>query len=200
MAVLRSQSQAEYSPDNIGHFGLHLERYAHFTSPIRRYADLLVHRALISTLGLGAGGLPKGAASEIAEIGEAISNTERRATVAERDAIDRFATRFLAERVGTSFPARVSGVTRFGLFVELADTGAQGLIPMRDFPEYMDHDEPHQRLVGSRSGKAIQLGDTLEVTLAEADALTGSLRFSLDGGIEERPKPKKGPQRRRRKK
>jgi|TARA_B100001964_G_scaffold8142_1_gene8757 ribonuclease R len=200
MAVLRSQSQAEYSPDNIGHFGLHLERYAHFTSPIRRYADLLVHRALISALGLGAGGLPKGAASEMAEIGEAISNTERRATVAERDAIDRFATRFLAERVGTSFPARVSGVTRFGLFVELADTGAQGLIPMRDFPEYMDHDEPHQRLVGSRSGKAIQLGDTLEVTLAEADALTGSLRFSLDGGIEERPKPKKGPQRRRRKK
>ncbi|MDP7539323.1 MAG: S1 RNA-binding domain-containing protein, partial [Alphaproteobacteria bacterium] len=88
-------------------------------------------------MGLGAGGLPKGAASEIAEIGEAISNTERRATVAERDAIDRFATRFLAERVGTSFPARVSGVTRFGLFVELADTGAQGLIPMRDFPEYM---------------------------------------------------------------
>jgi ribonuclease R len=99
----------------------------------------------------------------MAEIGAAISGSERRATVAERDATDGFATRFLAERVGASFPARVSGVTRFGLFVELADSGAQGLIPMRDFAEYMDHDEPHQRLVGSRSGRAIQLGETLEV-------------------------------------
>jgi ribonuclease R len=199
MAVLRSQSQAEYSPDNIGHFGLHLERYAHFTSPIRRYADLLVHRGLISALGLGAGGLPKKAGPEMAEIGEAISGTERRATVAERDATDRFATRFLAERVGATFPARVSGVTRFGLFVELADTGAQGLIPMRDFPEYMDHDEAHQRLVGSRSGRAIGLGETLEVTLAEADPVTGSLRFSLDEEGEERPRPRKGPGGRRRK-
>ncbi len=197
MAVLRSQSQAEYSPDNIGHFGLHLERYAHFTSPIRRYADLLVHRSLISALGLGAGGLPKGAAAEMAEIGEAISGTERRATVAERDAIDRFATRFLAERVGASFAARVSGVTRFGLFVELADSGAQGLIPIRDFPEYMDHDERQQRLVGSRSGRAIQLGETLEVTLAEADPVTGSLRFSLDEGAEERPRRERPGGRRR---
>ena len=197
MAVLRSQSQAEYSPDNIGHFGLHLERYAHFTSPIRRYADLLVHRGLISALGLGAGGLPKRAGAEMAEIGEAISGTERRATVAERDATDRFATRFLAERVGAAFAARVSGVTRFGLFVELADTGAQGLIPIRDFPDYMDHDEAHQRLVGSRSGRAIGLGETLEVTLAEADAVTGSLRFSLGDEGEERPRRERPGGRRR---
>ena len=190
MMVLRSQSQAEYSPGNIGHFGLNLERYAHFTSPIRRYADLLVHRSLIAALGLGEGGLPAGAADEMAAIGEAISECERRAAAAEREALDRFATRFLAQAVGASFAARVSGVTRAGVFVSLADTGAQGLVPMRAFAEYMQHDQARQRLVGSDSGQVIALGDQVEVTLREADPVTGSLRFSLES--ETTPPPRRG--------
>ena len=197
MMVLRSQSQAEYSPANIGHFGLNLERYAHFTSPIRRYADLLVHRSLIAALDLGEGGLPAKAAGEMAAIGKAISDCERRAAAAEREALDRFATRFLAERVGASFAARVSGVTRAGIFVALADTGAQGLVPMRAFAEYMQHDQPRQRLVGSDSGQVIALGDQVEVTLREADPVTGSLRFSLEGDAPS-PRPRRPSPRRRR--
>ena len=180
LTVLRSQAQAEYSPDNIGHFGLNLRRYAHFTSPIRRYADLLVHRSLIGALGLGAGALPKDADQDFAVVGAEISATERRAATAERDALDRFATRFLAERVGARFAARITGVTRFGLFVQLADTGADGLIPIRDFGEYMEHDPGRHRLTGRDSGRAYALGEMLEVRLAEADLVTGTLRFELE--------------------
>ena len=177
--VLRAQSQAEYSPDNIGHFGLNLSRYAHFTSPIRRYADLLVHRSLIRALKLGPGGLPTDAGQGFADIGAEISATERRATIAERDAMDRFSTRYLAARVGATFAAAITGVTRFGLFVRLAETGAEGLIPIRDFGEYMRHDAAQQRLVGEDSGHEHRLGESLSVTLAEADSVTGSLRFEL---------------------
>lgn len=179
LMVLRSQSQAEYSPDNIGHFGLNLTRYAHFTSPIRRYADLLVHRSLIRALKLGPGGLATDAGQDFADIGAELSTTERRATVAERDAMDRFSTRYLAARVGATFAAAITGVTRFGLFVRLAETGAEGLIPIRDFGEYMRHDAAQQRLVGEDSGRAHRLGESLSVTLAEADSVTGSLRFEL---------------------
>jgi ribonuclease R len=179
MMVLRAQSQAEYNPDNIGHFGLNLTRYAHFTSPIRRYADLLVHRSLIRALKLGPGGLPTDAGQDFAEIGAEISATERRATIAERDAMDRFSTRYLAARVGAKFEAAITGVTRFGLFVRLQETGAEGLIPIRDFGEYMRHDAAAQRLVGEDSGREHRLGETLSVTLAEADPVTGSLRFEL---------------------
>jgi ribonuclease R len=198
LTVLRAQAQAEYGPHNIGHFGLNLLRYAHFTSPIRRYADLLVHRSLIAALGLGGGGLPAGSEAEFAEVGAAISATERRAATAERDALDRFATRFLAERVGAAFAARVTGVTRFGLFVELAGTGAQGLVPMRDFPEYMDHDTRRHRLVGRESKVVYALGDQLTVTLREADTVTGLLRFELEGMAEPGPSRRAAPRRRRR--
>jgi ribonuclease R len=127
--VLRSQAQAAYSPDNIGHFGLALRRYAHFTSPIRRYADLLVHRALIKALGVGPDGLPNGlAAPAFAQIGTHISATERRAAQAEREVVDRYTAAFLAAHVGASFTGRISGVTRFGLFVKLTETGADGLV------------------------------------------------------------------------
>jgi ribonuclease R len=128
--MLRSQSQAAYSPDNIGHFGLALTRYAHFTSPIRRYADLLVHRALIGGLLLGAGGLADGDAMRFADTALHITGTERRAALAERDAIDRYLAAFMADKVGARFAARVSGVTRFGLFVTVPASGATGLVPM----------------------------------------------------------------------
>ena len=149
--VLRSQSQAEYNPDNIGHFGLALRRYCHFTSPIRRYADLLVHRALIRGLGLGEGGLADDS-RDFARIGESISKNERRAAAAERSSIDRFCALFLAEKVGSIFTGKVNGVTRFGLFVTLDDTGADGLVPLGSLPDdYYVHDETRHLLRGRRS-------------------------------------------------
>ncbi|MEQ8295846.1 MAG: RNB domain-containing ribonuclease, partial [Nitratireductor sp.] len=187
--VLRSQSQAEYSPDNIGHFGLNLKRYAHFTSPIRRYSDLLVHRALIRGLKLGLGALSDEEMLRFNEIGEHISVTERRAAHAERDAIDRFVTAFMADRVGASFEGRINGVTRFGLFVTLDETGADGLIPIRTLPaDYYDHDEAHHRLVGRARGLTLTMGDRVEIRLAEADQVTGGLLFELlSGGTQGAP-------------
>jgi ribonuclease R len=180
--VLRSQAQAIYSPENLGHFGLGLARYAHFTSPIRRYADLLVHRALIDGLRLGHGGLPPDSQERFMEIGEHISATERRAAQAERDALNRFTAAFLADRVGAQFAGRVNGVTRFGLFVTLDETGADGLIPVGALPaDYYIHDEVRHCLTGKRNGKTFALGDQVEVTLAEANPLTGSLIFHLMG-------------------
>ena len=190
--VLRSQSQAVYSPENLGHFGLALRRYAHFTSPIRRYSDTLVHRALIAGLKLGEGGLPPVDPREFAELGTHISDTERRAAAAERDALSRYAALFLADRVGAVFEGRVNGVTRAGLFVTLDETGADGLIPMRGLgDDFYVHDEAHHRLVGRRSGQSFSLGDHLRVKLAEANAVTGSLLFSL---VEE-PGPGRKPPR-----
>ena len=178
--VLRAQAQAVYSPENIGHFGLSLAKYAHFTSPIRRYADLLVHRALIDGLHLGQGGLPPDSAPRFVEIGEHISTTERRAAQAERDALNRFTAIYLADRVGASFAGRVNGVTRFGLFVTLDETGADGLVPISTLPgDFYVHDEAHHCLIGRRGGMVFSLGDQVEVTLNEANPLTGSLVFEL---------------------
>jgi len=180
---LRSQAQAVYCPENIGHFGLALARYAHFTSPIRRYSDLLVHRALIDGLNLGEGGLPADSLERFAEIGEHISLTERRAAAAERDALNRFTTLFLADRVGAQFAGRVNGVTRFGLFITLDETGADGLVPVSSLPsDYYIHDETRKCLTGKRFGQTFSLGDIVKVELAEANALTSSLLFKLLDG------------------
>ncbi len=178
--VLRSQSQAEYSPENIGHFGLALSKYAHFTSPIRRYADLLVHRALITGLKLGKDGLSPEDIARFEDTGEQITATERRATLAERDSTDRYLALYLQHRIGESFPARISGVTKFGLFVTLPDSGASGFLPMASLPDdFWVHDEAHSRLIGKRTRKSFQLAQTLEVRLAEAKPVTGGLLFSL---------------------
>jgi ribonuclease R len=193
--ILRGQSQAIYSPDNIGHFGLALRRYAHFTSPIRRYADLLVHRGLIAALRLGEGGLAHAEGGSFAEMGEHISQCERRAVAAERAAMDRYMAAYMSERVGASFEARISGVTRFGLFVALDESGAQGLIPIKTLgAEYFRHDEPGQALVGGRSGTTYRLGDALVVKLRDCDVATGSLVFELiektGGAPSLRPAPR----------
>ena len=193
--ILRSQAQAAYSPDNYGHFGLALSRYAHFTSPIRRYADVLVHRGLISALGLGDDGLAADAADTFPRTAEQISAAERRAVAAERDALGRFVTAFMEDRVGASFAGRISGVTRFGLFVALDESGADGLIPIASLADdYYDHDEPRHSLIGRHSGRAYRLGNAVVVRLVEAVPLTGGLRLELleDGGIEP-PKPARTP-------
>jgi ribonuclease R len=177
--VLRAQSQAAYSPRNLGHFGLNLGRYAHFTSPIRRYADLLVHRSLIRALKLGPGGLetmPGG--EEWAELGAELSRRERRAMEAERTAADRFLAILLAGEVGSSFAATVTSVQRFGLFVRLDGTMAEGLVPIaRLGEEYFSHDPARHALRGERSGKAFALGDRLQVELTEVDLMSGQLTF-----------------------
>jgi ribonuclease R len=188
--VLRSQAQAEYSSENYGHFGLNLRRYAHFTSPIRRYADLVVHRALIRGLGLGEGALPDTETVEtLAEVAAQISVTERRAMKAERETADRLIAHFLADRIGATFQGRISGVTRAGLFVKLADTGADGLIPIRTLgTEYFNYDEARHALVGTRSGAMHTLGDVVDVRLVEAAPVAGALRFELlsEGHVERR--------------
>jgi ribonuclease R len=178
--VLRTQAQAEYASENYGHFGLNLKRYAHFTSPIRRYADLIVHRALVRALDLGPGGLPDMSNTELAEIAARISAAERRAMAAERETVDRLIAGYLADRIGATFDARISGVTRSGLFVRLLDTGADGFIPISTLgQEYFRYDEAHHAVVGSRSGEAHRLGDRVEVKLIEAAPVAGALRFEL---------------------
>ena len=190
--VLRCQAQALYSPDNLGHFGLGLMRYSHFTSPIRRYADILVHRALVGAFDLGPGALPEVAGEEFGEIGVAVSSHERRAVAAERDAGDRYAAAFLSARLGGLFEGRVGGVTHFGLFVTLEETGADGFVPIATLPsDYYDHDERRHCLVGRKTGRRYGLGDKVEARLAEADPMTGSLVLEImGGGAPTRGKPR----------
>jgi ribonuclease R len=178
--VLRSQSQAEYNPENYGHFGLNLGRYAHFTSPIRRYADLIVHRALIRALNLGKDGLTDEEIGRLKATAEAISFTERRAMAAERETTDRLIAAYLADRVGAVFQARISGVTKSGLFVRLTDTGADGLVAISTLgSEYFLYEEARNALVGEHSGQVYRLGDRVEVKLVEAIPTAGALRFEM---------------------
>ena len=176
--TLRTQSQAVYSPNNVGHFGLNLTHYAHFTSPIRRYADLVVHRALIRAMHAGDDGLTDSEIRKLDQIAEHISMTERRAMAAERDSTDRYVAAYMENRVGSTFDARVTGVANFGLFVRIPESGAEGLIPARslDF-DYYRHDPKQHALVGDRTGRRYRLGDVLKVRLLEAAPLTGGLRF-----------------------
>jgi ribonuclease R len=183
-AVLRGQSQAAYAPDNLGHFGLALPRYAHFTSPIRRYADLLVHRALIRGLKLGQDGLHETEAARFPDTAEHITSTERRAAAAERDAVDRYLAAFMATRIGEAFEARISGVTRFGLFVTLEENGASGLVPLGSLPDdRWDLDEATQSLAGRRTRLTFSLGQAVEARLAEATPRTGGMVFHILQGI-----------------
>ncbi len=179
--VLRTQTQAYYAPANHGHFGLALGSYAHFTSPIRRYADLMVHRALVSAYGLGDGGL--NGDEDFERVGETISRLERRAMEAERDTIDRYVAAYLAERVGETVEARITGVANFGFFATVDGVGGDGLMPVRDLGgEYFRFDEAARRLVGETSGEEYALGQRLSLRLAEANPVSGALRFELPEG------------------
>jgi ribonuclease R len=196
--VLRTQAQAEYSTENIGHFGLNLRRYAHFTSPIRRYADLVVHRGLIGALHLGqdTARKPPGRPGDgLRRVAEQVSATERRAMAAERETTDRLIAAYLADHVGAEFEGRVAGVNRAGLFVKLATTGADGFIPAATLgADYYAFDEQAHALIGARTGEGWRLGDRVRVKLAEAVPISGELRFEMvtEGCALARSRQKRG--------
>ena len=180
ITTLRSMTQAYYHPENFGHFGLALKSYAHFTSPIRRYSDLIVHRALISGHGWGKDGLSAEDIERLEETAQHISETERRSMAAERDTTDRYLAAYLSDRVGAEFEGRVSGVTRFGLFVKLTETGADGLIPIRTLGrEFFHYDPRTETLMGADTGLVIGMGQRVTVRLAEAVPVTGGLMLEL---------------------
>jgi ribonuclease R len=194
--ILRTQTQAYYGPVNTGHFGLALGSYAHFTSPIRRYADLLVHRALVRAYDLGPGGLSDGEAGAMEQIGTSISALERRAMEAERDTIDRYVAAFLAERIGETVEARITGVANFGVFATVEGVGGDGLLPVRDLGgEYFRFDEGARTLTGEDSGTEFALGQRLTLRLAEANPVSGALRFELVDAPGARPMRGSKPQR-----
>ncbi len=206
-AVLRSQTQAYYGPRNAGHFGLALGSYAHFTSPIRRYSDLLVHRALVDAFGLeqpvkggkdGRGvpahsGLSERDRADLSRVSDAISQAERRAMEAERETIDRYVAAWLSARVGEVFPTRITGVRKFGFFATIVGLGGDGLVPVSTLgDERFHYDEKAQVLVGEATRETYAIGQMLDLRLAEANPLTGALKFELpdgEGRIERRGRP-----------
>ncbi len=184
--VLRSQAQAEYSPVNYGHFGLNLDRYAHFTSPIRRYSDLIVHRALISALNLGNDGLKEQDAERLSLIAQHLSSTERRAMAAERETTDRLIAQFMSDKINSTFKARIAGVIKSALFVRLLDSGADGFVAASSLGnDYFIYDENSQAMIGEKTGERFRLGDEVEVKLIEAAPMAGALKFEIisDGEI-----------------
>lgn len=197
MVMLRSLSQAVYQPENGGHFGLGYTAYAHFTSPIRRYPDLLVHRAIRSVVRStqestqvervpGAGLLPKAkiypySVEDLLVLGEGCSVTERRADEATRDVMSWLKCEYLQDRVGESFEGVISGVTGFGLFVELKDLYTDGLVHVTSLPhDYYHHDAAHHRMVGERTRQVFQLGDELLVKVVRVDLDERKVDFELE--------------------
>ncbi|EDZ48591.1 ribonuclease R [Rhodobacterales bacterium Y4I] len=198
ISTLRSMQQAYYNPENFGHFGLALRNYAHFTSPIRRYADLIVHRSLISAHGWGNDGLAEEEIERLEETANHISDTERRSMIAERDTTDRYLASYLSERVGNEFEGRISGIARFGAFVKLDETGADGLVPVRSIGREFFHFDPQAgTLTGSDTGLTLAIGQRVTVRLTQAAPVTGGLELELLA-LENAPMPAGGGQRGRR--
>ncbi|WP_170398123.1 ribonuclease R [Ruegeria arenilitoris] len=180
LSTLRSMAQAYYNPENFGHFGLALRNYAHFTSPIRRYSDLIVHRALITAHGWGDDGLTEDEIARLEETATHISDTERRSMMAERDTTDRYLAAYLSERVGNEFSGRISGIARFGAFVKMDETGADGLVPVRSLGrEFFHFDREAGTLMGSDTGLIIAIGQRVTVRLTAATPVTGGLELEL---------------------
>jgi ribonuclease R len=180
IATLRSMPQAYYSAKNFGHFGLALKAYAHFTSPIRRYSDLIVHRGLIKAHGWGDDGLSAWDIENLEDTAEKVSEAERRSMMAERDTTDRYLAAYLSDRVGAEFSGRISGVQRFGLFVKLDETGADGLVPIRSVGrEFFHYDPDAQTLMGADTGTTLGIGQRVTVRLMESDPITGGLMLEL---------------------
>lgn len=180
LSTLRSMTQAYYSPVNFGHFGLALLSYAHFTSPIRRYSDLIVHRGLISSHGWGDDGLSAFDIENLAQTATQISDTERRSMVAERDTNDRYLAAYLSDRIGSEFGGRISGIAKFGVFVKMDETGADGMIPIRSLGnEYFHFDRDAGTLMGADTGTVIGIGARVTVKLTEAAPISGGIGLEL---------------------
>lgn len=208
-AVLRSQMQAFYRHENVGHFGLGLQKYCHFTSPIRRYADLMVHRALIAHLAHDKNArekLPHTKRRELEKIADHISITERKAMLAERDSMDRYRTAYMSARLGQDFGAAITGINKFGLYATISDIGVTGFVPVRALGEgFFRYDERHSCFREHRGERRYRLGDPLVITVEEANSLTGNLIFSVKSVRDEevlhlrpRKKPKGKPHRHKR--
>ena len=193
LTTLRSMAQAYYSPENFGHFGLALRNYAHFTSPIRRYSDLIVHRSLISAHGWGNDGLTEGEIGRLEKTATHLSETERRSMMAERDTTDRYLAAYLSERVGNEFAGRISGIARFGAFVKMDETGADGLVPVRSLGrEFFHFDREAGTLEGLDTGLIIAIGQRITVRLAKATPLTGGLELELLSIDDQALPPRRG--------
>ena len=176
--ILRLQCQAQYSPQNIGHFGLGLKEYVHFTSPIRRYADLLIHRALINACKLGKDKEEMPSERAFAETAEHLCSTERNAAAAERDITARYLSVYLKPLVGTQFDVKISGLTNAGIFVRIPSLGAEGLIPMRSLPnDYYQVLDAGSCLRGVETKLKFRLGQSIEAVLSEAAPISGGLIF-----------------------
>ena len=196
--MLRSLSQAVYSAQNEGHFGLNYEAYTHFTSPIRRYPDLLTHRAIRSVIHskqntphvkrAGAMTIPKARIypydeATLEQLGEQCSMSERRADEATRDVVNWLKCEFMKDRVGETFPGVITAVTGFGLFVELKDIYVEGLVHVTALPgDYYHFDPVHHRLAGERSGRSFRLGDSVEVKVMRVDLDERKIDFELAEG------------------
>jgi ribonuclease R len=193
--VLRSQSQASYSPQNVGHFGLSLQHYCHFTSPIRRYADLIVHRCLIEELDLSEEEKTDISLNKLIDIGEHISKTERVAMKAERETTERFACFYLRHKEGDVMQGRITGTMHHGIFILLEDYGVEGYIPVSKLDDdYYFYEEDLQRFIGKRKKNVYQLGQTVTVELVKADFIKSQLQLKIQDS-----KKKKSPKRMRRK-
>ena len=184
--ILRTQTQAYYSPENHGHFGLALGSYAHFTSPIRRYSDLIVHRSLVRSHAMGEGGLTDQEAESMEVTGELISQLERRAMEAERETLDRYVAAYLSDHVGELVDCRITGVQPFGFFATVEGLGGDGLVPVSTLgAEYFRYEEASQTLVGEETGVVFASGQRIKLRLAEASPVTGGLRFALADAARE---------------
>ena len=201
--LLRSMTAAEYRPDNAGHFGLALDAYAHFTSPIRRYPDLIVHRAIKHVLNGGRCETFALSHDQLVTLGEHCSMTDRRAEEATRDAVMTLKCRYMAERLGEELPGVISAVTSFGLFVELDDIYVDGLVHITNLEsDYFHFDPIGHRLIGERTGKEYRLTDRLRVRVAKVDIDERKLDLALvahplDAHGNPIEQPRRGPGRRR---
>ena len=184
-SVLRSQMQAYYAHENLGHFGLSLEKYCHFTSPIRRYSDLIVHRSLAALI---AGDKPE-KSSSLPDICLHISDTERKAMLAERDASDRYKVAFMGRQIGGTFSGTITGLNEYGLFISLSENGVTGFVPVRNLPgDFYMYDKKHSSFHGQRTRRSFVLGQEAVIKVQEANGITGSLIFAIDQG-ETTPMP-----------
>jgi ribonuclease R len=178
--LLRTMQRARYSNENVGHFGLAATYYTHFTSPIRRYPDLIVHRTLAKLLTKKKSSTTS-PAIDLQQAGDFLSGRERAAVDADREMIDRLKVRFMAEKVGETFGGIISGVTAFGLFIELLDHFVSGAIEIANLKgDHYQFDEKNYRLIGSHTNRIFQVGEEVRVKVASVDVRQRRINFVLE--------------------